>query len=367
MTKEIFTVSQFNQIIKSYLQELGSFCVEGEVTELTITQRQGVYITLADGKSNLKVSGYAPTIKGIKLIEKGMKVLVYGTCDIYVPYGSFSLSIYRIEPEGEGALQIAYEKLKTDLENRGFFNESAKLPLPQLISKVALLTGKNSAAYSDFVKILKEGNFNANIDYYPIIVQGENSVLSIVNAIKKAIRKDYDAIVLTRGGGSLEDLRSFNAEEIVQLIFESRIPFVVGVGHEKDESICDFVADMRASTPSQCAYYLLDRNHEFLNSLDSKSEYIQSYINDLVIEIKNMIKTIHIQLTNHIDNKLTHLQQKLLSYQRLIESFNIDKILKRGFAIIKKQNQIVTKTSKLKKNDLIKILMQDGELKASVS
>jgi exodeoxyribonuclease VII large subunit len=295
-----------------------------------------------------------------------MQVVVSGTCDIYVPYGSFSLSIFKIEPEGEGSLQIAYQKLKTEFEKKGMFDQAKKNPLPSYITKIALLTGRDSAAYSDFVKILKENHFGGTIDFYPVIVQGENSEQDILDAISKLGLQDYDAVVLTRGGGSLEDLKSFNSEKIVESIYMSKIPFIVGVGHEKDETICDFVADVRASTPSQCAYYIISRNTEFFENLDLKKDYIKDCICDLVTEFKSIIETSQNLINLQVDQLLRKSFEKVDTHQRLIESYNVENILKRGFAIVQVQGKVITKVQKLKLHEKVQIAMQDGEFNALV-
>ncbi|MBD3362971.1 exodeoxyribonuclease VII large subunit [Candidatus Dojkabacteria bacterium] len=365
--KEILSVTQFNTVIKSFIQELGIFRVKGEITELTITSRKGVYMTLSDGKSNLNISGYAPKIKGLDMVEKDMNVIVEGVSDIYVPYGKFSLSIHSIEPEGAGALAIAYEKLKAKLKKNGLFDEENKISLPQFITKIALLTAKKSAAYSDFVKILQEKKAGIEVDFYPVTVQGQKSEKSILDAMEKLSMKQYDTIVLTRGGGSLEDLKSFNSEKIAKTIFSSKIPYIVGVGHEKDESICDFVADVRASTPSQCAYYLVNQNKKFNDKLDEKFVFIAEYLLNKKVNLFNELIKVEVNIENVLNAKITQVREKVLSFERILNSFDVATVLQRGFAIVKKKGDIVTTVNKLKKSDNIQISLQDGDLEAEVS
>lgn len=363
---EIFSVTEFNTLVKEVVKELGVFKIRGEVTELTITQRKGVYITLSDGKSNIKVSGYAPTINGIDLIEKGMDVVVDGRCDIYVPYGSFSFSATNITPEGEGALAIAYQKLKDKLTEEGLFNEESKLGLPKFITKIALLTGKASAAYSDFSKILTENSSGIIVDYYPVIVQGEKSIGSILAAFETCKSKDYDAIVLTRGGGSLEDLKSFNDEGIARTVFLSRIPVLVGVGHEKDESICDFVADKRASTPSQCSYYLVEQNRRFIDEQINKLENIRERI---VSQIRG-INEEGIMKINIVESSIQRIIEKYNSdidiKERLLKSFDINTVLKRGFSIVESKGKQIKSVKNLNESEEVKIIFSDGSATATV-
>ncbi|MBP9759489.1 exodeoxyribonuclease VII large subunit [Candidatus Dojkabacteria bacterium] len=363
---KIFTVSEFNTFLKDVLNELGIFSISGEITELSVTAKKGVYLTISDGSSNLRLSGYYPIIKGMDLVEKGMKVIVKGYSDIYVPYGSFSVCINSIEPDGEGSLAIAYEKLKKVLAEKGYFSEERKKPLPEFITRIALLTGKDSAAYSDFIKILKEHKAGIEVDFYPVIVQGENSVKSVLSAFSKAEFRDYDLIILTRGGGSLEDLKSFNDIEIADLIFKSRIPVIVGVGHEKDESIADFVADLRASTPSQAAYYILERNVEFLNKLKEKGENIYDqlfkYIENQILKLEDY----DYKILSIINNKINEIKNKLEFSKRILKSYDLKEILARGFCIIVKNEKQVKSSRELSLGDKLSLKLHDGGVSVRV-
>ncbi len=366
LNNEVITVTQFNSLIKDIITHLGEFHVKGEITEFRITQNKGVYITLSDGKANVKVSGYAPTIRGIDLIESGMDVVVTGIADLYVPYGTFSISASKIEPVGEGSLAIAYQKLKEKLDKEGLFAHEHKQELPKFITKIALLTGKDSAAYSDFVKILREQEVSIKVLYYPVIVQGPKSVKSVSSALLDAQSEDFDCIVLTRGGGSLEDLKAFNDEELSRLIFKSRIPVIVGVGHEKDESIADFVADKRASTPSQAAYYISEQNQRFLEDITLLGDEINEYLKSKLDERYEKFHKIILDIENFIAGILDKIKNKIESLERILVSFNLENVLKRGFAVIEKDGKKITSVRDLKKNDLVGTLLSDGRFKSKV-
>ncbi len=362
----IFTVTQFNTLIKDVCKELGVFKIKGEITEFKITKNNGLAMTLSDGKANLKVGGYAPNVKGIDIVEAGMEVVVSGIADIYVPYGSFSLSAFSVEPVGEGALAIAYQKLKKKLESEGLFAEEHKQELPKFITKVALLTGKDSAAYSDFIKILKENNVSVNVTFYPVLVQGPKSVKSITSALKDAEKTDVDVIVLTRGGGSLEDLKSFNDEELVKLVFTYRIPIIVGVGHEKDESVCDFVADIRASTPSQAAYYIFEQNSNFFDDICERGDVIYDYLAEEIQKMRIELEKRVASLENTVRMFIDSIKNKLTNLERILKSFDIKSILKRGFALIQKDKENIKSIKSLSKNDRIKTTLFDGSFKSVV-
>ncbi len=386
----ILSVSDFNEFIKGIVSNLGSFQVKGEITEMRISPNKGLFIKLSDGKSNLSVGGYAPTIKGVDLIEEGMTVIVKGHADLYVPYGSFSLSAHRITPEGEGSLAIAYQKLKEKLKKDGLFADEHKQELPKYIKNIALLTGKDSAAYSDFVKILKEHKLSINVKFFPVLVQGDKSAGEIIKTLKHVFTKEkVDAIVLTRGGGSLEDLSSFNDEDMIQTMFASPTPIIAGVGHEKDESLADFVADLRASTPSQAAYYIAKQNEDFLLEAEELAFEIHSYLsekqnitislaNELISKIYNSLKQqqqhstekftqITEQAETAFDNGYTDQMQKFESLIRIVKSYNFKSVLKRGFAMIRKDGKELSSIKKLKKDDLIDTLLYDGKVSSVVT
>lgn len=383
------SVSEFNQVIKEVVKGLGVFKVQGEITEFKISPNKGVYITLSDGTSNLPVAGYAPAIRGLDQIEKGMKVVIEGSADIYVPYGKFSLKAISIEPEGEGALGIAYEKLKKKLDKEGLFAQEHKQVLPPFITKVALLTGKDSAAYSDFIKILRENKVNASVSYFPVLVQGKKSVEAITSSLKSAKKMDVDIIILTRGGGSLEDLKSFNDEELARLIFSSPIPVIVGVGHENDESICDFVADLRASTPSQAAYYIAQRNADYLEVVEGMGDLVNQLVGDQVTEKKNQLKLHENIIDTYIDHTIGRYKDTLITHtslieggirklmqsandkinvlERIIASFNVGNVLKRGFAILQKEGKQVKSIVEIELGDKLTTLMADGKFNSKVT
>lgn len=353
-----FSVAQFNQIVNTTLTSaIGEVIVEGEITQLNVTTKGGVNIIIKDQEETaiLNVSGYSPRIEGLKLVEQGMKVAAYGTPNLWSAGGRFSLQIYKILPLGEGALKEAYEKLKKELEASGLFAPERKRPLPDYVKKIALLTGKDSAAQSDFLKILKENKAGIEIDFYPVQVQGKYAEQEILNTLININDIDYDCIVLVRGGGSLEDLITFNSEKIAKMIFAMKVPVVVGVGHEKDESIADFVADIRASTPSQAAYYLVVNNENFIKSQEMKLDIIEKALKDKLVENKLIIESKAANISQRllmflqkIDNKVGKLEYlykgfplylekiilKIENLEKLFLSYNPRNILKKGYAYI---------------------------------
>lgn len=394
MNEEIrVSVSEFNNIINTHLSGVGEMVVEGELTQMTITSKKGFFATLKDKQGNaiLNLSGFTPAIQGINMIEEGKEVAVWGVPEVYSPYGKFSLKIRKILPVGEGALKEAYEKLKIKLKQEGLFDPERKRPLPQYITRIALLTGKDSAAYSDFTKILKENQANLEVDYFPVQVQGkhaESEILGSLAYISKQIEGYYDAVVLTRGGGSLEDLIAFNEERIARKIFSMQIPIIVGVGHENDESIADFVADVRASTPSQAAYYLVNQNRIFIKELEAEVEQIRQHllkriyaleskfnkllvlgdnkVRSRLVEARTKIDKLKFHLLS-IDKKIVQTKQKLEYMQKIFHSYNPEHVVSRGFAVVRDINgNVITSAKNLAKEDEIDVQLQKTRIRSKI-
>lgn len=385
------SVAEFNTLLNKYLQTAGDFIIEGEITQLNQSSRGGVNIVIKDTKeqSLMNVSGYAPRIQGIKLVDEGMKVAIWGTPQIWSPTGRLSVSIYKIVPIGKGALKQAYQQLKSKLEAEGLFSVDRKRDLPNVIQNIALITAKGSAAASDFLKILKENNARLNVDFYHTQVQGKYAEQGIITCIQRTQNKGYDCIVLIRGGGSLEDLIAFNEEQVARAIFASTTPIIAGVGHERDESIADFTADIRASTPSQAAYYIISINQNFLRSVDMRLERISSQlsrkINTKYSQMQQRLNFIESKLNRKIHDsklKLNHYASKIQKFpqaletikakvsllSRLLESHNPENIMKKGYSIIKdKSGTIITSVDQLKDQQKIQVHLTDGSKNAIIS
>lgn len=385
-----FSVKDFNAFMNQNFDLIGNVIVEGEITQLSISQKGGVNIVIKDEKESavLNVSGYAPWIEGIKFIKEGMKVQAFGKPNIWSQAGRFSLQIYKILPMGEGALKEVYEKLKADLEKEGLFDLARKRPLPQYVSRIALITAKDSAAESDFLKILRENTNGISIDFYPVQVQGKYSEMEIMSALKSLNYNNYDCIVLIRGGGSLEDLITFNSESIARIIFSLPIPVIVGVGHERDESIADFVADIRASTPSQAAYYIITNNENFIKGMDLILEKIGSFIVNKIsgeiinaeqklsvidsqfnykLKIYDNILINSVRALNRLPKEVENAIEKLNNYERLVKSVDPHRVLKRGYSLVTNNDgKIIKDYTQTEVNEKINIKLYRGKLLVNI-
>lgn len=366
MGNDTLTVAQFNEMFNIQLQTIGMLSVVGEITEKNITRNSGLMMTIKDEKENaiLKLSGFAPRVKGVNAVEVGMKVIAHGVPQIYSPFGSFSLQVVSLVPYGEGSLKAAFERLKKLLEGKGFFAEERKRNLPEFVTKIALITADGSAAYTDFMKILKENEAGLDVDFYPVSVQGKNAIDEIVGALERIEKESVDCVVLTRGGGSLEDLIAFNSEEIAEAVFACEAPVISAVGHERDTSISDLVADIVASTPSQAAYYLAEHNDNFLENYNQMLIDIQSRISREIsrFDYSDKLRLIRQRIISDFEGY----QTKLVHYSSLLDSYDPRRVLKRGYSIVRSGSALINSAEQLKIGDNLDIQLSKGSVGAAV-
>lgn len=410
--EKIFQVSEFNEFINIYLGKVGEIIIEGEIVECKVNQGKWLFVTIKDDTSSVEVFAITYQISGYSVLEPGMLVHVYGNPSLYSKTGKFSVHANQIVPAGEGALKLAFEKLKEKLEKEGLFNEQRKRLISKFPEKIGLITAKDSRAYSDFVKVLKYRMGGIKIFFYPVNVQGKDSVESIIRAFNYFNDKlpDLDALILIRGGGSLEDLQSFNDEGLVRAIFSSSVPVVCGVGHEDDLTIADLVSDLRASTPSNAAELLVktreelffEINHntksiynQLLNILNNSNYRIRKSVNSLENAINRQTSVIYKTVARFV-NQFTLLKQEIknmernrLSFQiriskgssywvkqqivkldnlfRLLSSFDTQKVLNRGFSItFDAEGKVLKSVNKVQKGSQIATSLFDGKIDSQI-
>ena len=350
--EKIFQVSEFNEFINLYLGQMGEIVVEGEISEIRLSQNKWLFLTIKDKESSISIFGVANVLYGWKNLVEGMMIHVYGVPRLYKKSGRFSIFANRIVPAGEGALLLAFEKLKTRLESEGLFAPERKRTLPFFPQKIGLITARDSEAYYDFIKVLKARMGGIKIYFYPVNVQGKESVRSIENAFNYFNKNSsLDLLVLTRGGGSLEDLSSFNDEKVARCIFGSRIPVVCGVGHEGDITISDLVADLRASTPSNAAELIVRDRRDILREVNFNISSIVNNISRQINDKKSLISESMGAFINAISRQKTEVnllsdqiaknvtvwfdrnKSALESLSRLLGSLDYRRVLERGFSI----------------------------------
>lgn len=379
----VFSVSDFIVHINDTLSKSWNateLCVEGEVSDFKISQGQWVNFSLKDDKGLVAIF---MTVWNLRVpLQDGMKVQVYGMPRIYPKFGKFSISAERVELVGEGALKKALIALQMKLEKEGLFDESRKRILPDYPSRIALIASRESAAYGDFVRILGERWGGLKVDLYHVKVQGAGSAEDLVRAIKQANAKakDYDALVMTRGGGSLEDLMSFNDEQVVRAIYASKIPTMVGIGHERDISLAELAADVRGSTPTDCARRLVPDKSDILRDLAYQTNNIERALQDTINTQNELLvramrspsawiarqKQDLAYKTSLLDANMRQWHSALLeryrSLIRLLASLDPKSVLSRGYSMLRDaRGRAITSTATLKVGTPVTAVLHDGE------
>src|SRR5258705_7796000 len=271
-TRRALTVSELTSRIRDLLtKNFTDLGVEGEISNCREAQSGHLYFTLKDERAQIRCVWFKQDRRGLKFrVEDGLKVTLRGSISVYEQRGEYQIYVESMEPLGVGALQLAFDQLKKRLEAEGLFDAKHKKPLPLLPSRIGLITSPKGAAVRDVVRILRRRFPNVCLALFPVRVQGEGSAQEIAKAIKFFnLQKTVDVLIVGRGGGSMEDLWAFNEEIVARAIFESKIPVISGVGHETDFTIADFVADVRASTPSAAAEIVVQTRREFVKHVKS--------------------------------------------------------------------------------------------------
>ncbi len=312
--KKIYTVSQITQDIKTILENsYESLFIEGEVSNLKRPTSGHIYFTLKDESAQIKCVFFRSSNLNLKFeLKDGIKVICSGKISVYEKEGQYQLYVRTIEPKGIGALQLAFEQLKEKLEKKGYFESARKKPLPILPRSIGIVTSPTGAAIRDMINILRRRAPFVNIIIRPVKVQGDGAAEEIAQGIQEF--NEYakvDVIIIGRGGGSLEDLWAFNEEAVANAIYASCIPIISAVGHQIDYTISDFVADVRAATPSEAAEIVVKKKEELVSSLEDVLTRIREYIQDKIQELSQSIDEHKTSLDYNIGHLLEINQERL--------------------------------------------------------
>ena len=291
--KHIWSVSELTGRIRDLLEgEFPDIWVEGEVSNFRPAQSGHLYFTLKDSKAQIRCVCFRDQVRGLRFKpEDGLHVTVRGSISVYDLRGEYQIYVAHIEPVGLGALQLAFEQLKKRLEAEGLFDESRKKPLPVLPGRIGVITSPAGAAVRDIVRVLMRRFPNVQVQIFPVKVQGDGAAAEIVDALRYFNRlKSVDVLILARGGGSLEDLWAFNEEILARAIAASTLPLISGVGHETDFTIADFVADVRAATPSAAAEIVVRTRQEFERNIAEQQRHIVNRIHYLFLEWRHQVR-----------------------------------------------------------------------------
>ncbi len=267
----IYTVSDFTKELKTLFEEMYSFIwITGEISNLIIPRSGHVYFSLKDSHCIISCVMFRTQNKRLKFnFENGMQITGMARLSIYEPRGSYQLIFEYVELKGAGSSQTAFEQLKKNLFNKGFFDEKNKKPIPSLPSKISIITSPTGAVVKDIINISQRRFENIFLEIVPVKVQGKDAEYEIVKAFENVnMFSKSDVIILARGGGSLEDLSAFNSEKVAMAVYASKIPVISGIGHETDYTICDFTADLRAPTPSAAAELAVPEKKDLKKNID---------------------------------------------------------------------------------------------------
>lgn len=393
---QVLTVTQINTYIKSLLdgdRKLSGIYVKGEISNFTNHYSSGhFYFTLKDKESAIKAVMFRRYASGIRFRpENGMSVVVRGDITVYPRDGVYQIYAYDMQPDGLGALHLAFEQLKRRLEAEGLFDAAAKRPLPPYPQGIGIVTSATGAALQDILNILRRRYPLAQILLYPALVQGEEAPPQLIQGIEALNRRpDCDLIILARGGGSMEDLWAFNNEALARAIRASRLPVVSAVGHEIDFTIADFAADLRAPTPSAAAelvspdirdlYLRLDQLERLLNSgMEEQIETRRRQLDQLgrknfSIHARNFLNINRQKLDNLVllfnrgmHSGLEKRRLALVQSARLLEGCSPLKVIARGYAVVRDDmGDALSSVKGVVPGQTVQITMTDGLLRARV-
>lgn len=391
----VLSVSQLNFYIKTLVendQRLSLVFLTGEISNLTDHYSSGhIYLSLKDEKSLIRAVMFAGNARNLKFKpQNGMKIICRGRIAVYEPNGQYQLYIEDMQPDGVGALSLAYEQLKEKLNSLGYFSSQHKKPVPKFPKTIGVVTSPTGAAVRDIRNILYRRFPCADIVMCPVLVQGDNAPAQLVDAVKRLDENNLcDVIIIGRGGGSIEDLWAFNNEELAQTIFNCKTPVVSAVGHETDFTICDFVSDMRAPTPSAAAELCVPDINELNNSYRSQKQYIKSIMENKIKTHENQHKYCENRINIYSPQNRIKLYKNslILNKERIMKqgeylfsegektisklSSSLDvlsplKVLSRGYAIVQNDSHIVVSKSEIKKDDELELKFSDGSVRTKV-
>lgn len=393
--RKIYKVSEINKIAKNLLEEeFPEIWLEGEISNFTLHSSGHLYFSLKDEDAQINAIMYKWQAGQLEFVpENGMKVIAQGKISVFVKGGRYQIIVYGLKPIGIGALQQAFEQLKRKLEKEGLFDKARKRPIPMLPQKIGIVTSPTGAAIRDILNIIERRFANVHILIHPVRVQGDRAAGEIAEAIAYVNERfpSLDVLIVGRGGGSLEDLWSFNREIVARAIYNSRIPVISAVGHEVDYTIADFVADLRASTPSAAAELVVTNKIELEKKvllLTSKIKLSMKHeLDERTSQYRRLVDSriflhpeeLYSQFQQEIDyyleriiSKCAHFldfqKEKLNSIAGKLNVLSPLNILARGYSIAYKlpENEILKSISQVTMKDKVKVKLHRGEIICTV-
>ena len=389
-----FTVSELNAYIKNIFENdrtLRAVTVRAEISNLTRHSTGHIYFTLKDPEGQIRAVMFRSNAMRMAFMpESGMKVTVHGQISVYPRDGTYQIYVFSMQPDGIGALYLAYEQMKERLSAEGLFDQAHKKPIPKIPERIGVITSPTGAAVRDIINVITRRFPLAKIYLYPALVQGEGAEQSLICALDYLDSSGLcDVVIIGRGGGSIEDLWAFNSERLARRIYAATVPIISAVGHEIDYTICDFVADMRAPTPSAAAEIAVPDKKEIMIRLDGYNERCTSALrsfakasrerltallerealtdpsslldkkNDAVTGLYERASRSALVIVDSAGAEFSILAQKLNALSPL-------SVLSRGYSVVDKGGEVIKSKEQLSSGDEIKIRLTDGDVKARV-
>ena len=391
-----FTVSDLNNFIKNIFETnrtLSSVTVRGEISNFTNHRSGHLYFSLKDEDGQIRAVMFRSKAQTLKFMpESGMKVVVHGSVTVYPRDGSYQIYVSSMQPDGIGALYLAYEQLKERLANEGLFDAEHKLPLPAYPRRIGVITSPTGAAIRDIINVSGRRYPNADLYIYPALVQGAGAEEGLISALDYLDKSRLcDVIIIGRGGGSIEDLWAFNSEALARRIYSATTPVISAVGHETDFTICDFVADMRAPTPSAAAEIAVPDKRDLLMRIDSYNErlvkglerkveraseklrHLEQRVDKRVLlerinGLRECVRVYSDKSSVLVSNKIAILRENLGKNAGKANALSPLATLDRGYSIAQNQSgKIIKSASELKLGDSFKLTLSDGIVEGSVT
>ena len=389
----VLSVTQLSNYLKSIIDSdprLSVVFLTGEISNLRgFTPGKHAYFTLKDSGAVISAVMFAGMTFNLKFTPSdGMKVICRGKIDLYPPHGKYQIIIEDMQPDGVGALSMAYEQLKKELSEKGYFDEAHKKPIPQFPRTVGVITSPTGAAVQDIKNILFRRFPCVDVILCPVQVQGEAAAAQLTEAVRALDESGLcDTIIIGRGGGSIEDLWAFNDRELAVTIYNCQTPVISAVGHETDFTICDFVSDMRAPTPSAAAELAVPDREELTEGYKSmfrlmnqivgaKSELCAKQLHELTgqLEARSPIDRVNLAkseldyselcLKNAMENRLKERESEIKTFASTLESLNPVAILNRGYSVAERDGKVICSKEELEIGDPFKLTFRDGEIEA---
>ena len=394
MNNMTLTVSQLNTYVKAIMDEdrfLKNVTVVGEISNFTQNSRSGhMYMTLKDSEASVKAVMFMSSASRLKYMpQNGLKVIARGRVSVYLRDGQYQLYIESMVPEGDGDISLALEQLKEKLEKQGLFDPLHKKMLPRFPQKIGVITSESGAVFHDITQIIARRFPVCEILFAPVSVQGEGSAQQLIKALK-SFDKDgsADIIIIARGGGSVEDLWEFNSEQLAASIYDCTIPVISAVGHETDFTICDYVSDVRAATPSMAAELATPDRDELIQYFDEIGEFmlatlvrgfenkkmrllllkssIENKKTELISLQKNNIERLTLSMEGLVGKIIENKKSETVKNIEKLDALSPLKLLKRGYSVAVKDGKAVSSIKELEAGEQLDVIFSDGQILCSV-